>query len=156
MADYVKVATTGEIPAGSGMTVEVGMDPRLQAAAEQAVREGLRAVDKRQGWRGAAVKIDAAALEDFRAALARRYAQLTATGERLEVFDLEGISPKEAAQPETLARAARTQPLEQNEIYGGLVTAVSVREARVELAPGVQGNVPFSTGCAGLARARDG
>ncbi|HWE24690.1 MAG TPA: PBP1A family penicillin-binding protein, partial [Myxococcales bacterium] len=140
------VAQLGETAVETtGMTVEVGMDPRLQAAAEQAVREGLRAVDKRQGWRGAAVKVDAAALDDYRAALARRYAQLTATGDQLEVFDLEGISSKEAARPDIFARVARTRPLEQNEIYGALVTAVSAREARVELAPGVQGTVPFST-----------
>ena len=140
------VAQLGETAVDTtGMTVEVGMDPRLQAAAEQAVREGLRAVDKRQGFRGAAVKLDPSALEEFRAALARRYAQLTASGDRLEVFDLEGISGKDASRPESFARSARTRPLEQNEIYGGLVTAVSAREARVELAPGVQGSVPFST-----------
>src|SRR6266851_4378345 len=46
----------------SGMTVEVAMDPRLQAAADQAVREGLRAVDKRQGWRGAPIRLDASRL----------------------------------------------------------------------------------------------
>src|SRR5713101_2243814 len=57
----------------SGMTVEVAMDPRVQAAAEQAVQEGLRAVDKRQGWRGAPIRLDASRLDDFRAALARRY-----------------------------------------------------------------------------------
>src|SRR5438445_7060893 len=113
----------------SGMTVEVAMDPRLQAAAEQAVREGLRAVDKRQGFRGATVKLDASALEDFRAALARRYAQLAASGDRLEVFDLEGIAAKDASRPESFARAARTRSLEPNEIYGGLVTAVSSRAA---------------------------
>jgi penicillin-binding protein 1A len=129
----------------SGMTVEVAMDPRLQAAAEQALREGLRAVDKRQGWRGAAIKLDVARLEDFRAALARRYAQIANNGDSAEVFDLEGIAEKEAQQPESLARAARTLPLEQNAIYSGVVVAVSPREARVELAPGAQGTVPFST-----------
>src|SRR5439155_24081988 len=98
-----------------------------------------------EGFRGATVKLDASALEDFRAALARRYAQLAASGDRLEVFDLEGIAAKDASRPESFARAARTRPLEQNEIYGGLVTAVSSREARVELAPGVSGSVPFST-----------
>src|SRR5207249_1225462 len=59
----------------SGMTVEVAMDPRLQAAAEQAVREGLRAVDKRQGWRGAPIRLDATRVDDVRSAITRRYTQ---------------------------------------------------------------------------------
>ena len=129
----------------TGMTVDVAMDPRLQAAAEQAVREGLRAVDKRQGWRGASLKLDPARLDDFRAALARRYAQLGSSADRAEVFDLEGIQQKDATLPDSLARAARTRPLEQNEIYSGVVVAVGTRETRVELAPGAQGTVPFST-----------
>src|SRR5438128_9248275 len=129
----------------SGMTVEVAMDPRLQAAAEQALREGLRAVDKRQGWRGAPLKLDASRLDEFRAALARRYAQMAGTPEAVEAFDLEGVSEKEALLPDSLARAARTRPLEQNAVYAGIVVAVSAREARVELAPSAQGAVPFST-----------
>jgi penicillin-binding protein 1A len=129
----------------SGMTVEVAMDPRLQAAAEQAVRDGLRAVDKRQGWRGAPIRLDASRLDDFRAALARRYAQIAKGPDSVEAFDLEGISEKEALQPDSFARAARSRPLEQNSIYSGIVTAVGPREARVELAPGAQGTVPFST-----------
>jgi penicillin-binding protein 1A len=129
----------------SGMTVEVSMDPRLQAAAEQAVREGLRAVDKRQGWRGAPIKLDATRLDDFRGALARRYAQIATSPESVEVFDLEGVSEKEALRPDSVARAARTRPLEQNDVYAGIVVAVSAREARVELAPSAEGTVPFST-----------
>ena len=129
----------------SGMTVEVAMDPRLQAAAEQALREGLRAVDKRQGWRGAPLKLDASRLEEFRAALAHRYAQIAGTPEAVEAFDLEGVSEKEALLPDSLARAARTRPLEQNAVYAGIVVAAGAREARVELAPSAQGTVPFST-----------
>ena len=129
----------------SGMTVEVAMDPRLQAAAEQAVREGLRAVDKRQGWRGAPIKLDASRLDDFRAALARHYGQIAPDLQAVQVFDLEGVPEKEALRPDSLARAARTRPLEQNSVYAGFVVAVSAREARVELAPSAQGTVPFST-----------
>jgi penicillin-binding protein 1A len=35
-----------------GLEVRTTLDPRLQAAAEEAVRAGLREVDKRRGWRG--------------------------------------------------------------------------------------------------------
>ena len=129
----------------SGMTVEVAMDPRVQAAAEQALREGLRAVDKRQGWRGAPIKLDASRLEDFRSALARRYAQIATRADAVDVFDLEGISEKDSLSPDAFARAARARTLEQNEVYAGIVVSVGAREARVELAPGAQGAVPFST-----------
>ena len=71
--------------------------------------------------------------------------QIAQGAESPVVFDLEGISEKEALQPEPFARAARSRTLEQNAIYGGIVVAVTPREARVELAPGAQGTVPFST-----------
>ncbi|WP_171818223.1 penicillin-binding protein 1A [Pyxidicoccus fallax] len=35
-----------------GLRVDIAMVPKLQVAAEQAVREGLEAVDRRQGYRG--------------------------------------------------------------------------------------------------------
>jgi len=35
-----------------GLEVRTTLDPRLQAAAEVAVRAGLREIDKRRGWRG--------------------------------------------------------------------------------------------------------
>jgi len=35
-----------------GLEVQTTLDPQLQAAAEEAVRDGLRAVDRRRGWRG--------------------------------------------------------------------------------------------------------
>jgi penicillin-binding protein 1A len=40
-----------------GLEVRTTLDPRLQAAAETAVREGLREVDKRRGWRGPATRL---------------------------------------------------------------------------------------------------
>ncbi len=49
-----------------GLEVRTTLDPRLQAAAEDAVREGLREVDKRRGWRGPAQRLgtaDAAKIE---------------------------------------------------------------------------------------------
>jgi penicillin-binding protein 1A len=44
-----------------------------------------------------------------------------------------------------LAGAAKVRPLAPNEIYAGIVTSVGRADAVVELAPGVAGNVPFST-----------
>ena len=37
----------------AGLTVRTTLDPRLQVIANRAVEHGLRALDKRQGWRGA-------------------------------------------------------------------------------------------------------
>src|SRR2546421_4331556 len=74
------IAQFGEAPVEtSGMTVEVAMDPRLQSAAENAVQEGLRAVDKRQGWRGPEAKLDADRMDAYRTALGRRLASVAQT-----------------------------------------------------------------------------
>jgi penicillin-binding protein 1A len=155
----------------------VAMDPRLQDAAEVALRENLRAIDKRQGWRGPEVKLDAERLDAYRTALARRLAAVAQTPEQAWVLDLEGIytaamrrnankkavKKREDAEdtetaadsaaaalegnvaPDVLARAAKARPLLPNEIYSGLVTSVGRADAVVELAPGIAGNVPFST-----------
>ncbi len=51
-----------------GLEVRTTLDPRLQAAAEVAVRAGLREVDKRRGWRGPAQRLgtaDAAKIESL-------------------------------------------------------------------------------------------
>ena len=75
----------------SGMTVEVAMDSRLQSAAEVAVQEGLRAVDKRQGWRGAEAKLDPERLDAYRTALGRKLASVQQTPDQAWVLDLEGL-----------------------------------------------------------------
>src|SRR5439155_16026941 len=41
-----------------GMKVDIAMNPKLQAAAEDAVREGLELVDRRQGYRGALFRLE--------------------------------------------------------------------------------------------------
>ena len=161
----------------AGMTVEVAMDPRLQDAAEVALRENLRAIDKRQGWRGPQVRLGPERLDAYRTALARRLSSIAQTPDQAWVLDLEGIytaavrrgaskPPKKRADetedadtaadvaagalegsvpPDVLARAAKARPLAPNEIYSGLVTSVGRADAVVELAPGIAGNVPFST-----------
>src|SRR5581483_6883394 len=75
----------------AGLTVEVAMDPRLQDAAEVALRENLRTIDKRQGWRGPELKIDPARLDAYRAALGRRLAAVAQTQDVAWVLDLESI-----------------------------------------------------------------
>ncbi len=43
-----------------GLEVRTTLDPRMQAAAEDAVRSGLREIDKRRGWRGPAKRLGTA------------------------------------------------------------------------------------------------
>ena len=43
---------------GGGLSVRTTLAPSLQEKAERALREGLEALDKRQGWRGPLGKID--------------------------------------------------------------------------------------------------
>ena len=76
----------------AGLTVEVAMDPRLQDAAEVAVRENLRAIDKRQGFRGPELKLDPARLDEYRAALARRLSSVAQAPDQAWVLDLESLN----------------------------------------------------------------
>lgn len=41
-----------------GLRVETTLDPRMQRAAERALRDGLFAIDQLQGWRGPVAKVD--------------------------------------------------------------------------------------------------
>src|SRR5205807_536129 len=153
----------------------VAMDPRLQSAAEVAVQEGLRAVDKRQGWRGPEVKLEADHLDAYRTALARKLASVAQTPDQAWVLDLEAIHsaavrkiapkkpkkvvdeeadaeagdesdvPVDRVAPDVIARAARVRPLVPNDIYAGIVTFVGRNDATVELAPGIAGSVSFSS-----------
>lgn len=44
---------------GGGLSVRTTLDPIIQEKAERALREGLEALDKRQGWRGPLGRVDA-------------------------------------------------------------------------------------------------
>ncbi len=46
-----------------GLSVRTTLDPRLQKIAEQVLRDGLVAYDRRHGWRGPVASLDLAALE---------------------------------------------------------------------------------------------
>jgi penicillin-binding protein 1A len=170
------VARFGEAAVETGaLRVEVPMDLKLQAAAEQSVQDDLRAVDKRQGWRGPEAKLDPTRLDAIRAALATRLSQVEQTGAGPWVLDLAALhaaavrkavgahkkKPDEPGAddaaddadaaadggllPEGVARAARVRPLVLGGIYSSIVTSVGQKEAVVELGPGLIGTVPFSS-----------
>ncbi|MBL8918595.1 MAG: PBP1A family penicillin-binding protein [Myxococcaceae bacterium] len=58
-----------------GLLVDISMDPKLQAAAEAAVRKGLEAVDRRQGYRGPVGQIEPARFTKLRPLLEQRLAE---------------------------------------------------------------------------------
>ena len=58
-----------------GYNAYTTIDSRLQRAADQAVRDGLQAYDRRHGWRGAEQRLDDEEIEDM-SALEARLAQI--------------------------------------------------------------------------------
>ncbi|MBX7099780.1 MAG: PBP1A family penicillin-binding protein [Myxococcaceae bacterium] len=130
-----------------GLRVEVPMDPRLQAAAESAVRAGLEALDKRQGYRGPLGNLDLQRWTALRTLLEGRVAEagrqkpdeelvadleplqaLTVPDEdpdvgRLEPEEVDGDEPI-PSDDERRARAVRLMPLATAGDLVALVTAV--------------------------------
>jgi penicillin-binding protein 1A len=115
-----------------GLLVDVAMDPAMQEAAERALEEQLRAIDKRQGWRGAPHHLDeaqvAASIPLWRE---RLQAVESRPGETL-VWDL-ARAPRDEDGEADVRRVARVRRLEAGGIYGGLVAAVSAQSATVDL-----------------------
>lgn len=75
-----------------GLRIDIAMDPKIQAAADVAIQEGLEALDRRQGYRGAIVSIPIERWTNIRPLVATRIAE---TGKRKNddtlVADLSGL-----------------------------------------------------------------
>jgi len=73
----VLVARYGEdsVLAG-GMQVDIAMLPKLQAAAEDAVRQGLEALDRRQGYRGPLATLDPKRFGDLQPQIQQHLAEV--------------------------------------------------------------------------------
>ncbi|WP_373044126.1 penicillin-binding protein 1A [Vulgatibacter sp.] len=72
-----------------GLQVHVGMDVEVQRAADAALRTGLVAYDRRQGWRGAKVQLD----EERRTRAAKR-AERVSADMLVDVRDASAVVPK--------------------------------------------------------------
>ncbi len=149
-----------------GLKVYTGIDPKLQRVAEDALREGLRALDKRQGWRGAILNIEADALREARELLEKRRkaaskrkrsappppaddedAQAGPEEEPPIIWDLSRLDGvKGSKSPSEITEAARLPKFELGETYAGFVVVVDDhrKEARVDLG-GVQVVLPMRT-----------
>ena len=136
-----------------GLQVDIAMDPLLQRYAEAALEAGLRAVDKRQGYRGPLLHLDAkqveAALPLWRARLSRAEGRPG----QVVVWDLGRVNAKEIDPDEVeekgVGRMARARPLEAGEVYAGLVATADDRQATIDL-----GNATGTLALADLAWAR--
>ncbi|QRK08113.1 PBP1A family penicillin-binding protein [Archangium violaceum] len=153
-----------------GLRVDIAMDPKLQAIADEAVRKGLEAVDRRQGYRGALGTLEAARFERLKPLIAR---QIEEAGRRQKegayVADLASLAQTGAPQPnpveepvvttdaeqeedeklsadEKLAQDVQLAPLKEGLRVAGFVTQVDDpgKKARVDLV-GRTAEIPFSS-----------
>ena len=153
----------------SGLRVEIAMEPKLQALADTALREGLETLDRRMGYQGALGELEGKRFAQFRTLLEKRIAD---TGRRSQegalLADLSRLAqPKQTAaddegaeeRPETsaegeaaptsdevLVRAVPLVPLKEGLRLGGYVTQVddSRKTATLDFV-GRQGTLVFST-----------
>jgi len=120
-----------------GLVVEVAMDPRLQRYAELALEADLRAVDRRQGWRGPRLHLDPALLKAALPLWRKELESAEPPPGQVLVWDLgrvdpEAIDPGEVKEKD-LARIARAKPLSVGDTYAGLVVKVEDKVATVDL-----------------------
>jgi len=127
----------GEAVETEGLQVDVAMDPLLQRYAEAALQAGLRAVDKRQGWRGPLLHLEKAQLEAALPLWRERIARVDPRPGQALVWDLSRVNAKvidpEDAEEQGVARMARAKVLEAGEVYAGLVVEADDRSATVDL-----------------------
>jgi len=118
-----------------GLRVYSTLDARLQVAAQTALQEGLREVDKRQGFRGPLLRLEPDERKAFVALLrevfARHHPSLPAT-DAVEtsllgrpVWDLSALDMKQVVDhPRDAAEATPTRLLRDGAIVGGVVTRI--------------------------------
>lgn len=109
-----------------GLTIYTPINMRLQLAARAALREGLRRLDKRQGYRGPVLRFSGEPLQKLRKALSEKRKSLFAKRDAATIWNLSALTEQQFqvdfAQAVELARA---ENLAVGEIVGGLVKNVS-------------------------------
>lgn len=161
-----------------GLRLDIAMQPKLQAAADEALKTGLEAIDRRMGYRGPLGTLDAARFTALRPIIAKRIEEagkrqreevLVADLSRLAqapassaAADEEGLEqaadlPAEGESPPTpeeiVARGVSLKPLKEGVRVAGVVRKVddAGKRAVIDLVSRTA-NVPFSS--AGWARPR--
>lgn len=120
-----------------GLKVYTAMDAAMQEIATDAVQEGLREVDKRQGYRGPLVRLDPDEARDFVAALDEERKRRFPAEETPELANDKTLAGRPiwtlarldkdtlVKNAEAALRKVRTKKLKEGLIVGGLVTEVS-------------------------------
>jgi penicillin-binding protein 1A len=120
-----------------GLVVEVAMDPAMQRYAEAALEADLRAVDRRQGFRGPLVRLSAEQVAAALPAWRKRLAEASSPKVPALVWDLAGVDPEELDPGETSAadvrRLIRLRTLAAGEVYAALVAKVEEKAATLDL-----------------------
>jgi penicillin-binding protein 1A len=134
---YLEERYGAERVADDGLEVQIAMDPRLQRYAELALSAGLRAVDRRQGWRGPILHLDPAQVAAALPLWRRQLEELEPKSGEVIVWDLGRVDP-EQIEPGTsvekdVARMARARTLDTGDTYAGLVVKVDDKAATVDL-----------------------
>jgi penicillin-binding protein 1A len=152
-----------------GMRIEIAMQPKLQAAADEALASGLETLDRRMGYKGPLGTLQAARFAALKPLISKRIAEagkrekeeLIADLSRLvipqvepqtEEEGLESVTepPAEEEAPptadEVLVRGVALRPLKEGLRLAGWVRKVddSAKRAEVDLV-GRVANVPFSS-----------
>ncbi|HEX9053002.1 MAG TPA: PBP1A family penicillin-binding protein [Anaeromyxobacter sp.] len=134
---YLDERYGAEVVETEGLQVDIAMDPVLQRYAEAALEAGLRAVDKRQGWRGPVLHLEPGQVQAALPLWRERLGRSEPRPGQVLVWDLSRANAKEIdpddAEDQGIARMARPRPLEAGELYAGLVSAADDRSATVDL-----------------------
>ncbi len=138
-----------------GLTVYVGMSARMQAAAQQAVRNGLEAFTKAQGYPGPKARIEVDKLTRYQKALhlgfdarQKKMAAIAEVAPRPSdvVWNLAQVNDKALASEAALTDAVRVAPLAYGQRVTGLVLQVDSVADQVWIDLGsTRGRLDFAT-----------
>ncbi|XXF80242.1 PBP1A family penicillin-binding protein [Myxococcaceae bacterium GXIMD 01537] len=96
-----------------GLRVDIALDPRLQRVADEAVRDGLEAVDRRQGYRGPLGAMEAARFDGLKKLVARRIEE---AGRRQKDAEfVADLAPLASAGPEPEPTSAADDGAEEQQ-----------------------------------------
>ncbi|HUL58794.1 MAG TPA: transglycosylase domain-containing protein [Anaeromyxobacteraceae bacterium] len=130
-----------------GLRVDVAMDPMMQRYAEAALEADLRAVDKRQGFRGPLLHLDPKQLEAARPIWRDKLQGAEARPGEVLVWDLRAVNPGDIEPGDEdekgVRRMLRIRPLEAGEVYAAVVERVDDASASLDLGS-VRGLLPLA------------
>ena len=140
-----------------GLKVYASVDGAMQSDAIAALENGLRDVDRRQGYHGPVARLDATSSDKLAKAMKEKAATAKTASERraqvlgcddpsaglkMAVVFKDGVADQK--NPKIAANSIDTSPLKKGGYYAGLVMSVS-RDGMVVLSGAVESPIPFDT-----------